>query len=163
MVKPTLFKTDYRAFYYSYGRDNNGIALLFNRLDNKMFQDVVFPKAKGILFMKGRIKFHREDGTIGESPGCGSILVAFGEENAEILRSSNIEGRYIQVDQEPCNTHVDWEQRRFDLVKAYSIEFIKTLHRKGEIDCGVYVPDVVSWSITIADRIIEAMRGAKNA
>lgn len=50
---------------------NNGIALLFNRLDNKMFQDVVFPKAKGILFMKGRIKFHREDGTIGESPGCG--------------------------------------------------------------------------------------------
>lgn len=76
---------------------NNGIALLFNRLDNKMFQDVVFPKAKGILFMKGRIKSHREDGTIGESPGCGSILVAFGEENAETLRSSNIEGRYIQV------------------------------------------------------------------
>ena len=26
-----------------------------------------------------------------------------------------------------------------------------------------YVPDVVSWSITIADRIIEAMRGVKNA
>lgn len=97
---------------------NNGIALLFNRLDNKMFQDVVFPKAKGILFMKGRIKFHREDGTIGESLGCGSILVAFGEENAEILRSSNIEGRYIQVNQEPCNTHVDWEQRRYEMAKT---------------------------------------------
>lgn len=97
---------------------NNGIALLFNRLDNKMFQDVVFPKAKGILFMKGRIKFHREDGTIGESPGCGSILVAFGEENAETLRSSNIEGRYIQVNQEPCNTHVDWEQRRYEIAKT---------------------------------------------
>lgn len=25
---------------------NNGIALLFNRLDNKMFQDVVFPESK---------------------------------------------------------------------------------------------------------------------
>lgn len=97
---------------------NNGIALLFNRLDNKMFQDVVFPKAKGILFMKGRMKFHREDGTIGESPGCGSILVAFGEENAETLRSSNIEGRYIQVNQEPCNTHVDWEQRRYEIAKT---------------------------------------------
>lgn len=83
---------------------NNGIALLFNRLDNKMFQDVVFPKAKGVLFMKGRIKFHREDGTIGESPGCGSILVAFGEEN--------------QVNQEPCNTHVDWEQRRYEIAKT---------------------------------------------
>lgn len=78
----------------------------------------VSPKAKGILFMKGRIKFHREDGTIGESPGCGSILVAFGEENAETLRSSNIEGRYIQVNQEPCNTHVDWEQRRYEMAKT---------------------------------------------
>ena len=97
---------------------NNGIALLFNRLDNKIFQNVVFPKAKGILFMKGRIKFHREDGTIGESPGCGSILVAFGEENAETLRSSNIEGRYIQVNQEPCSTHVDWEQRRYEMAKT---------------------------------------------
>lgn len=77
-----------------------------------------FQKAKGILFMKGRIKFHREDGTIGESPGCGSILVAFGEENAETLRSSNIEGRYIQVNQEPCNTHVDWEQRRYEMAKT---------------------------------------------
>lgn len=97
---------------------NNGIALLFNRLDNKMFQNVVFPKAKGILFMKRRIKFYREDGTIGESPGCVSILVAFGEENAETLRSSNIEGRYIQVNQEPCNTHVDWEQRRYEMAKT---------------------------------------------
>lgn len=49
---------------------NNGIALLFNRLDNKIFQNVVFPKAKGILFMKGRIKFHREDG--GGDPGDSS-------------------------------------------------------------------------------------------
>ena len=49
----------------------------------------------------------------------------------------------LPVDDE--NKGVDWEQRRFDLVKAYSIEFIKTLHRKGEIDweymsrCGVMV------------------------
>ena len=50
--------------------------------------------------------------------GCGSILVAFGEENAETLRSSNIEGRYIQVNQEPCNTHVDWEQRRYEMAKT---------------------------------------------
>ena len=61
------------------------------------------------------------------------------------------------------NKDVDWEQRRFDLIKAYSIEFVKAQNRKGEIDCGVYVPDVVSWSITIADRVIEAMRGVKNA
>lgn len=67
----------------------------------------------------------------------------------------------LPVDDE--NKDVDWEQRRFDLVKAYSIEFIKMQNRKGEIDCGVYVQNVVSWSIDIADRIIEAMRGVENA
>lgn len=76
---------------------NNGIALLFNRCDSKMFQEVIFPKAKGMLFMKGRIKFYREDGTKGDSPGCGSVLVAFGEENANILRNSNIEGKYVTL------------------------------------------------------------------
>lgn len=83
----------------------------------------------------------------------------FGDYFINIKRGSRL--RLSPVDDE--NKDVDWEQRRFDLVKAYSIEFIKTLHRKGEIDCGVYVPDVVSWSITIADRIIEAMRGVQNA
>lgn len=38
--------------------------------------------------------------------------------SGEILRSSNIEGRYIQVNQEPCNTHVDWEQRRYEMAKT---------------------------------------------
>ena len=76
---------------------NNRIALLFNRCDSKMFQEVIFPKAKGMLFMKGRIKFYREDGTKGDSPGCGSVLVAFGEENANILRNSNIEGKYVTL------------------------------------------------------------------
>lgn len=88
--------------------------------------------------------------------------IQFYDSNGSVINESlNYYLDTLPVDDE--NKDVDWEQRRFDLVKAYSIEFIKTLHRKGEIDYGVYVPDVVSWSITIADRIIEAMRGAKNA
>ena len=88
--------------------------------------------------------------------------IQFYDSNGSVINESlNYYLDTLPVDDE--NKDVDWEQRRFDLVKAYSIEFIKTLHRKGEIDRGVYVPDVVSWSITIADRIIEAMRGAKNA
>ena len=45
-------------------------------------------------------------------------MARIGEENAEALRTSNIEGRYIQVNQEPCNTHVDWEQRRYEIAKT---------------------------------------------
>ncbi len=78
-------------------RHNNGIALLFNRCDSKMFQDVIFPNATAILFVRGRIKFYRPDGTQGDSPGCGSVLVSFGDGNAEALEKSNIPGKFIKL------------------------------------------------------------------
>lgn len=73
----------------------NGIALLFNRCDNKMFYDIIFKKADAMMFLKGRIKFYRADGTRGDSPGCGSVLIAFGKDNAEILKNSKIEGKFV--------------------------------------------------------------------
>ena len=74
---------------------NNGIALLFNRCDSKMFRDVIFEKASSMLFMRKRIRFYHPDGTRGNSPGCGSILIAFGLENSEILKNSNVEGKFV--------------------------------------------------------------------
>ena len=76
---------------------NNGIALLFNRCDSKMFQDIIFQKATAMKFLRNRIRFYRENGERGDSPGCGSILIAFGEKNAEILRTCSIEGKYIRI------------------------------------------------------------------
>ena len=77
--------------------NNNGIALLFSRCDSKMFQDLIFPNATALLFIRGRIKFYRPDGTQGGSSGCGSVLVSFGGNNAEALRNSSISGKYIQL------------------------------------------------------------------
>ena len=77
--------------------NNNGVALLFNRCDSKMFQDMIFPNATAIMFLKGRIKFFRPDGTQGDSPGCGSVLIAFGENNAKALEMSNIPGKFIRL------------------------------------------------------------------
>ena len=76
---------------------NNGIALLFNRCDSKMFIDIIFEKATAIKFLKKRIKFFKKDGTQGKQPGRGSILIAFGEYNAEILKHNNLEGKFIRV------------------------------------------------------------------
>lgn len=76
---------------------NNGIALLFNRCDNKMFQDIIFEKAIAMKFLRNRIRFFRPDGTRGDSPGCGSVLIAFGEDNAEVLRNCSIEGKYVRI------------------------------------------------------------------
>ena len=75
----------------------NGIALLYNRCDSRMFQDVIFKKATAILFMRHRIRFYKPDGTIGGSPGCGSLLIAFGENNADILKNCDIEGKFIYL------------------------------------------------------------------
>lgn len=75
----------------------NGIALLFNRCDSKMFQDIIFEKATAMKFLRNRIRFYRPDGTRGDSPGCGSILIAFGEKNAEVLRTCDIAGKYVRI------------------------------------------------------------------
>lgn len=75
----------------------NGIALVFNRCDCKLFHDVIFKKADGILFLKGRVKFYSQDGRQNGPAGCGSVLVAFGKENAEILRQCDIPGRFFSL------------------------------------------------------------------
>lgn len=75
----------------------NGIALLLNRCDNVMFHDIIFPTATAMKFLRKRIKFYRADGTQGNSPGCGSVLIAWGEENADIIRNCTLKGKYIKL------------------------------------------------------------------
>lgn len=75
----------------------NGIALLLNRCDSRMFQEIIFKKATGIMFLRHRIRFFRPDGTRGNSPNSGSVLIAFGEDNAAVLKSCSIEGRYVSL------------------------------------------------------------------
>lgn len=75
----------------------NGIALLYNRCDSKMFQDIIFPKATAMKFLRERIRFYRPDGTQGNSPGRGSILIAFGERNANVIRDCLIKGKFVRL------------------------------------------------------------------
>lgn len=75
----------------------NGIALLFNRCDNAMFHDIIFPTATAMKFLRKRIRFYRPDGTRGDSPGCGSVLIAWGEDNADIIRDCELGGKYVRL------------------------------------------------------------------
>ena len=77
--------------------NGNGIALLYNRLDNKMCAEKILPNASAILFLRHRVRFFLPDGTRGGSPGHGSMLVAFGESNAEILRNCCVEGFFVSL------------------------------------------------------------------
>ncbi len=75
----------------------NGIALVFNRMDTRLWHDIIFPNATAMLILKGRITFESCDGRPASGAGCGSVLVAFGEDNAEILRDCGIEGKFIKL------------------------------------------------------------------
>jgi len=84
-----------KQFVCRMAEHGNGIALLFNKCDSKMFQDIIFKKATAMLFLRDRIRFYREDGTRGDRPTRGSVLIAFGKENADILRSCGIAGKFV--------------------------------------------------------------------
>lgn len=96
-LNPPYSKPLMWQFVEKLAEHGNGIALLFNRCDSNKFQDIIFKKATGMMFLRNRIKFFRPDGTRGDSPGCGSILIAFGEDNAEILRTCDIAGKYVRI------------------------------------------------------------------
>lgn len=79
---------------------NNGIALIFARTDTKAFQEWVFPKASGILFLRGGLTFHKPDGSLpdgGFNSGGPSCLVAYGPTALDRLKSARELGAFLQT------------------------------------------------------------------
>lgn len=74
-----------------------GIALIFARTETRAFFDYVWDKATAILFIKGRLKFHKSDGEMGGTAGSPSVLIAYGEEEAEVLKHCGIQGKYLRI------------------------------------------------------------------
>jgi hypothetical protein len=93
-MNPPYSRKPLRQFCEKMARHGNGLALLVNRQDNLLWQEVIFPSARSMLFMRHRVKFLRPDGTTG-SPFFGSCLVAWGDECDRRLRQSGIDGKYV--------------------------------------------------------------------
>jgi hypothetical protein len=75
---------------------NNGIALIFARTETKMFFSYVWGKATGLLFIEGRLFFHRPDGERADfSSGGPSVLIAYGQHNAIALQTCGIKGAFV--------------------------------------------------------------------
>ena len=93
-MNPPYSRVLLRQFCEKMAAHGNGIALLVNRQDNLLWQEVIFPSAASMIFMRHRVKFIRPDGTTG-SPFFGSCLVAWGEEADRRLCLSGIAGKYV--------------------------------------------------------------------
>lgn len=77
---------------------NDGIALLFNRIDASFWQDDILPNAGALLFIRRRLKFLLPNGTEAkQGAGCGSVLVSFGAKCSNALMTCNIEGFKIRL------------------------------------------------------------------
>jgi len=80
-------------------KHNNGILLLFGRTDTKIWHELIFQHASGILFIKGRLTFFHNSGIKGaNSAGAASVLVAFGNEANNRLKSLKL-GKYIKLEE----------------------------------------------------------------
>jgi hypothetical protein len=70
----------------------NGIALVFARTETMMFHRFVWPAARGVMFLRGRLHFHRTDGTRAKcNAGGPSVLVAYGQFDVGVLLASQRE------------------------------------------------------------------------
>ena len=73
-----------------------GTALIFARTDTSSFFKYVWDAATAVKFIRGRLYFLRENGErASANAGAASVLVAYGEEDAEALVSSSVEGKVI--------------------------------------------------------------------
>lgn len=76
-LNPPYSRPLIEEFVKKMAEHDNGIALLVNRQDNVMWQEVIFPTAASMLFMRHRVKFIHPEGKK-SSPFTGSCLVAWG-------------------------------------------------------------------------------------
>ncbi len=84
---------------------NHGTALMPARTETLKFFKWVWPKASGLLFIKGRLTFHHVDGRAAKSgAGFPSVLIAYGKEDAKKLASCNIPGAYVVCQGLTCTT-----------------------------------------------------------
>jgi hypothetical protein len=70
-----------------------GTALIFARTETRIWHEHVWPKASGILFLRGRITFRHVDGRPAQAnSGAPSALIAYGADDLQALTESGLVG-----------------------------------------------------------------------
>jgi hypothetical protein len=67
----------------------DGLALVFARTDTRWFQRFA-AEASALCFVRGRLRFHRPDGTSGDTAPSPSLLISFGLPCAIALAESGL-------------------------------------------------------------------------
>ena len=77
---------------------SQGTALIFARTETRGFVQQVWERADALLFLHGRLKFFRPDGTRApRNAGAPSVLVAYGPTDAKMLRNCGLAGSFVTL------------------------------------------------------------------
>ena len=77
---------------------DRGVALIFARTETDPFHRFVWGAASGLLFLRGRLNFHRADGSRAEAnSGAPSVLIAYGEDDRDMLAAAPIDGAFVAL------------------------------------------------------------------
>lgn len=91
------YGTETKKWLNKCAEHGNCIALVFARTETKMFFESIWSKATAIFFIKGRLSFYTVEGEKGGTAGAPSVLVAYGEENAEYLKNLSLSGCFVDL------------------------------------------------------------------
>ena len=75
-----------------------GTALIFARTETEAFRREVWERASGLLFLYGRINFHRPDGSRArQNAGAPSVLCAYGQDDLDRLAEADLQGSLVPL------------------------------------------------------------------
>ena len=75
-----------------------GTALLGVRPENEAWHEFVWPRAHGLLFLRGRLHYHHPDGRRAKgNAGHASVLAAYGQEDLDRLAASSLDGALVPL------------------------------------------------------------------
>jgi hypothetical protein len=87
-----------RAFMARMAEHQHGTALLFARTETQHFQEYVWKAASAVLFVKGRMRFYRQDGSLSRNcPAAPTVLIAYGARDANRLAECGISGAFVPL------------------------------------------------------------------
>jgi hypothetical protein len=107
-LNPPFDTRQIRAWLEKMAAHNRGLALVHARTETQWFK-VVRESASGLLFLEGRMRFHKPDGTfhtkwhkkrqcfeVGDS-GAPVVLASYGEEDLDILAAAGFRGLFVPL------------------------------------------------------------------
>lgn len=76
----------------------HGMALIFARTETSTWHEQVWPRASGLLFLRGRLNFYDINGQRArQNAGAPSVLIAYGPADAAVLAEHPVPGHFVPL------------------------------------------------------------------